>query len=76
MGAIIPAVISDLFDVLLIGEDTTHCREYERRVNLPAGGQLQVMLRSPYFREAVAGRVSGEELWRGVNARVKWLTRA
>lgn len=62
----IRAVISDLFDVLLIGGDTTRCREYERRVNLPEGGLLQMMLRSPYFREAVAGRATGEELWRDV----------
>jgi len=62
----IHAVISDLFDVLLIGGDTTRCCEYERRVNLPEGGLLQMMLRSPYFREAVAGRATGEELWRDV----------
>src|SRR5579859_2570244 len=62
----IHAVISDLFDVLLIGEDATRCSEYERRVNLPEGGLLQMMLRSPYFREAVAGRATGEELWRDV----------
>jgi HAD superfamily hydrolase (TIGR01509 family) len=62
----IHAVISDLFDVLLIGGDTTRCREYEQRVDLPEGGLLQMMLRSPYFREAVAGRATGEELWRDV----------
>ena len=62
----IRAVISDLFDVLLLGENTTRCHEYEQRVNLPEGGLLQAMLRSPYFREAVAGRATGEELWRDV----------
>ena len=62
----IRAVISDLFDVLLIEGDTTRCRAYERRVNLPEGGLLQEMFRSPYFREAVAGRVTGEEMWRDV----------
>lgn len=62
----IHAVISDLFDVLLIRGDTTLCREYERRVNLPEGGLLQTMLRSSYFRKAVAGRATGEELWRDV----------
>jgi HAD superfamily hydrolase (TIGR01509 family) len=66
----IRAVISDLFDVLLISRDTTRCREYEQRVNLPEGGLLQVMLGSPYFREAVAGRVSGEELWRDIARRI------
>jgi HAD superfamily hydrolase (TIGR01509 family) len=62
----IRALISDLFDVLLISEDTTRCRAYEQRMNLPEGGLLQAMLRSPYFREAVAGRATGEELWRDV----------
>jgi HAD superfamily hydrolase (TIGR01509 family) len=62
----IRAVISDLFDVLLLGTETARCREYERQVNLPEGGLLQTMLSSPYFREAVAGRATGEELWRDV----------
>jgi HAD superfamily hydrolase (TIGR01509 family) len=31
---------------------------------------LQVMLRSPYFREAVAGRATGEELWRDIARRI------
>ena len=62
----IRAVISDLFDVLLIKGDTTLCRAYERRMNLPDGGLMQAMFRSPYFREAVAGRVTGEDLWRDV----------
>jgi hypothetical protein len=62
----IRAVISDLFDVLLIEGDTMLCRAYERRKNLPEGSLLQEMFRSPYFREAVAGRVMGEELWRDV----------
>jgi HAD superfamily hydrolase (TIGR01509 family) len=62
----IRAVISDLFDVLLIEGDTTLCRAYERRMNLPDGGLLQAMFHSPYFREAVAGRVAGEDLWRAV----------
>jgi HAD superfamily hydrolase (TIGR01509 family) len=66
----IRAVISDLFDVLLIEGDTALCRAYEQRVNLPEGGLLQAMLRSPYFREAVAGRVTGEELWRDVARRI------
>lgn len=66
----IRAVISDLFDVLLISGDTTRCREYEQRVNLPEGGLLQVMLRSPYFREAVVGRTTGEELWRDIARRI------
>ena len=35
-------------------------------MNLPEGGLLQMMLRSPYFREAVAGHATGEELWRNV----------
>ncbi len=62
----IRAVISDLFDVLLLPGDMTRCREYEQRMNLPEGGFLQMMLRSPYFREAVAGRATGEELWRDI----------
>lgn len=62
----IRAVISDLFDVLLIGGNLTRCREYERRMNLPGGGLLQATLRSLYFREAVAGRATGEQLWRDV----------
>jgi FMN phosphatase YigB (HAD superfamily) len=66
----IRAVITDLFDVLLIGADTTRCREFERRMNLPEGGLLEVMLGSPYFREAVAGRVTGEQLWRDVARRI------
>jgi HAD superfamily hydrolase (TIGR01509 family) len=66
----IRAVISDLFDVLLLRGDTTRCREYERRVNLPEGDLLQMMLGSPYFREAVAGRATGEELWRDVARRI------
>ena len=62
----IHTVISDLFDVLLIKGDTTRCRAYERRMNLPEGGLMQAMFRSPLFREAIAGRVTGEELWRDV----------
>jgi putative hydrolase of the HAD superfamily len=62
----IRAIISDLFDVLLNVGDPTHSREYEQRVNLPEGGLLQMLLHSSYFREAVAGRVTGEELWRDI----------
>jgi putative hydrolase of the HAD superfamily len=62
----IRAVISDLFDVLLIRRDLTRCRAYERRMKLAEGGLLQAMLHSLYFREAVAGRATGEQLWRDV----------
>ena len=66
----IRAVISDLFDVLLIDGDTTLCRSYEQQMNLLEGGLMQEMFRSPYFRQAVAGRVTGEELWRDVANRI------
>jgi HAD superfamily hydrolase (TIGR01509 family) len=66
----IRAVISDLFEVLLIEGDTTLSRAYERRVKLPEGGLLQQVFRSAYFREAVAGRVTGEELWRDVASNI------
>lgn len=60
------AVICDLFDVLLLAGDATQSRAYERKMGLPESGLRGVMQRSPYFRDAVTGKRSGEELWRDI----------
>lgn len=62
----IRAVICDLFDVLLLAGDAAHSRAYEQRMGLPERGLREAMQRSLYFREAVIGRKTGEELWRDV----------
>lgn len=62
----IRAVICDLFDVLLLAGDATQSRAYERKMGLPESGLRGVMQRSPYFRDAVVGKRSGEELWRDI----------
>ncbi len=62
----IRAVICDLFDVLLLAGDAAHSRAYEQRMGLPERGLREAMHRSLYFREAVIGRKTGEELWRDV----------
>jgi len=62
----IRAVICDLFDVLLLAGDAAHSCAYEQRMDLPERGLREAMQRSLYFREAVIGRKSGEELWRDV----------
>ena len=63
---LIRAVICDLFDVLLLAGDATRSRAYERKMGLPESGLRGVMQRSPYFRDAVVGKRSGEELWRDI----------
>jgi putative hydrolase of the HAD superfamily len=62
----IQAVIFDLFDVLLCVGDISVRSTYETGIGLPENGLEQAMFRSPKFREAIAGRVSETELWRGV----------
>ena len=62
----IRVVICDLFDVLLLAGDAAQSRAYEQRMGLPESGLRGAMQRSPYFRDAVIGRKSGEELWRDI----------
>jgi epoxide hydrolase-like predicted phosphatase len=66
MSMSIRAVICDLFDVLLLAGDATQSRAYEQKMGLPESGLRGVMQRSPYFRDAVVGKRSGEELWRDI----------
>jgi HAD superfamily hydrolase (TIGR01509 family) len=62
----IRAIICDLFDVLFFAKNLAAHQSLEKRLGLPENGLTQAMLRSPQFREAIWGRISGEELWRAV----------
>lgn len=62
----IRAIICDLFDVLFFAKNLAARRSLEKRLGLPENGLTQAMLYTPQFREAIWGRISGEELWRAV----------
>ncbi|GCE28883.1 hypothetical protein KDA_43670 [Dictyobacter alpinus] len=67
----ISAVIFDLFDVLLL-QGQRHVRHaFERERGLPENSVEETMLSSPLFRDAMAGRVSTQQLWEDVAGRLK-----
>jgi epoxide hydrolase-like predicted phosphatase len=62
----IRAVIFDLMDVLILTGESDERRALETRLGLGEGSLRRILLTSPLFREAIAGRVSAEALWREI----------
>ncbi len=62
----IRAVICDLMDVLILSGDQAGRRTYEARVGVAAGALERAMFDSPLFRDAIAGHIPAEALWRDV----------
>ncbi|GER92275.1 hydrolase [Dictyobacter vulcani] len=67
----ISAVIFDLFDVLLLHEQRHVRHAFERERGLAENTLEQTMLHSPLFRDALAGRVSEQQLWEDVATRLQ-----
>ncbi len=65
----IRAVIFDLMEVLIL-TDISERSASETRLGLPEGALQRALFASPLFREAVAGGVSAESLWRDVAQRL------
>jgi len=65
----IRAVIFDLMDVLIL-TDLSERGASETRLGMPEGALQRTLFASPRFREAIAGGVSAELLWRDVAQRL------
>lgn len=62
----IRAVLCDLMDVLFIHDNEVGRGAWEKAHGVEPGGLERAMFRSALFRDAIAGRVREEALWRDV----------